>query len=148
MEPEEWGEPGEKVWIVYPILPNGSGWSDWELRLSLRSVAENWQGDLAGVIILSERRPAWVSDEVGFRLAPNYRDALDAASKLGGRVVWMNDDLAFLKKTGTKDLEVPRQQGMMGWLRMVRHERSGNGWRRRKGKAARWCLRRGRKTWD
>ena len=89
--------------MVYPWRP--SGWKpDWELRHSLRSLAEHWT-EPSRVVLLSESRPAWLSPEVEHVTAPRYEDCLTCALELGSeRIVWMNDDIFILQDTSSTDL--------------------------------------------
>ena len=139
----------EEVWIVYPLKQGGSKWSDWEIRLSIRSIERNWRGRLDGIVILGKYVPDWIdSEKIHFRLSVKYKDALIEASKLGGRVIWMNDDISFLKPTGIEDLQNPRQQGRIGWRDIKNWANSNNSWRRRKASIGQWLGWHGYTRWD
>mgnify|MGYP003654187354 CR=1 FL=1 len=129
--------------ICYPLKPAGDspvGWGDnLELKYSLRSLEEHWKGQYDEVVILTDRLPPWADrSKLKFIMAPRYVSALKKAvayAGAGGDIVWMNDDIMFLKDTTWGDLVNPCHR--MGKMTLAQAEKmSGdedNAWKRRLG---------------
>ena len=145
---------GKRV-ICYPLKPKGgSKWDNNELRLSLRSLEKHFKGEYDDVVILGARMPDWVNEEnVRFKLAPRYVQALHEAVDVagpGGDILWMNDDILFLKDTTWEDMVRPvrrQKAGQMSLDAAKRWAQSDNGWQRRLGKIMIELHNRGLTTW-
>lgn len=140
---------GKRI-IAYPLRANASKWSDWELRLSLRSIEAHWKGQFDEVVIYGESVPPWVNtDTVRFVGVKGYIPALkraveDAGS--GGDVLWMNDDISFVKDTDWADLVNPVRRIEARQVTEVKADRwkeATNSWRRRAGLVCERLLERG-----
>lgn len=97
------GLPSHKRAIVYPWHADQEQWH--ELRYSLRSVHKYFEDQDCPIYILGTRRPGWATEagRVKYIGAFTYREALTKGLQLGEEVLWMNDDVLFLKPTGWED---------------------------------------------
>tara|TARA_R110000851_G_scaffold39729_13_gene100754 strand:- start:1533 stop:2291 length:759 start_codon:yes stop_codon:yes gene_type:complete len=119
--------------VVYPICNGNYTDSNVPLMLSLRSIDENLLDDVP-VVVISERMPSYLSDEVLFIECDGYMDALRKATSLAEEILWMNDDIHLLhpitwesaKSWYVEDV----QQDDADILRLVS---SDNKWRNRRG---------------
>lgn len=133
--------------LVYPLKPGGSKHKNFELRFSLRSVAKHWTGG-GEVYLLSSIRPEWLSDEVKFVRADGYLEAMRKACDLADEVLWMNDDIYFLKPTGWEDMvSWRRSKKPIGEKFEAELIASKNGWRSRLGQVIRKCREMGLETY-
>lgn len=141
--------------ICYPLKPKkGSEWNNEELRHSLRSVDRHWKGEFDEVYILGAYMPQWINEEeVQFKMAPRYGDALSAAYELageGGNILWMNDDIMFMKDTSWEDMVKPARRERTKQMTVeaaTRWSESSNGWEMRLGKIMLSLHERGATTW-
>ena len=131
--------------ICYPFKVGASKWEDNELRHSLRSVERYWKtesGGLPRVVVLSESLPEWLTG-VEHVKAVTYREALTKASQLDcERIVWMNDDILFLKDTREEDLK-PTHLGEESKEKIAQWRIGKNKWRRNYGRAQSWLAENG-----
>ena len=122
--------------------------------MSLRSLEAHWKGQYDEVVILGAWMPDWVSKEnVKFKLAPQYVQALNAAVEVagpGGDILWMNDDIMFIKDTTWEDLVNPVRREKVKPMTLGaanRWAQSDNGWQRRLGQIMIELHGRGLTTW-
>lgn len=99
-----------KLAVVYPLKPHGSDWHNWELRTSLRSIAQHLDVPDYKVYVLTDptTAPPWLSDEVEIIDAAGYKAALVAASQIEAEhLLWMNDDILLLQRETMETLATP-----------------------------------------
>jgi hypothetical protein len=133
--------------VIYPIANGNYTDSNVELLMSLRSLESNLIEEFQ-VIVISEREPMYLSDEVMFVKCDGYRHALQLACTLADDFLWMNDDIIMLKPHTWDDLKQ--------WARaddQVSDERidkmcDGSGWSKKKGMVLRKLKEEGRTTFD
>lgn len=75
------------------------------LRYLLRSIQQHWQHSWP-LVVYGTERPPWLDEKV-FQLEPSYPQAYLRAFSLAERVLWINDDMFFLKDTSVADYEIP-----------------------------------------
>lgn len=144
---------GKKI-IAYPLKIDGSNWENMELRLSLRSLEAHWKGEYDEVVILGESMPEWINKEkVRFELSPGYVEALNKCIDIAGPdgdILWMNDDIMFLKDTTWEDLVRPVRRQPREQMTLPKANdwaKSKNGWMRRLGQIMIELHNQGRTTW-
>lgn len=122
--------------VIYPLKPYGSKWDDWELRLSLRSLAQNLVCDYRVYILTEERTaPRWLArEEVEIVDAGPYKSVLREAARLPGeQYLWMNDDILLLRPETPYTLRTPLTCGTLPKRRNPDHA-----WQRRRYHVAAW----------
>jgi hypothetical protein len=144
-----------KTVIAYPLKKGGSNWNNGELRASLRSVEMHWKGGYDMVSVYGSGVPAWVNrNTVNVVEAPSYMDAWRQAMSDagdGGRIIWMNDDISFVKDTCWEDLLNPVRRicpNQVGKRTAMKWAESSNGWRRRMGIVMQMLIERGHTTFN
>ena len=132
--------------VIYPIANGNYKDSNAELVLSLRSLHAHLKCDFE-VIIISEREPMYLSDQVKYAECKSYRHALELACTLADEFLWMNDDIMFLRDYSWESLRC--------WARgpeknkdQIKTMCEGTGWSRRKGHVLAWCGENGYSTYD
>jgi len=97
--------PEHKQAIVYPWKADAERWH--ELRYSLRSVDRFFEDKDCPIYILGTAKPTWLIEggRVKYVGAYTYQEALTKGIQLADKVLWMNDDIAFLKPTTWADCE-------------------------------------------
>ena len=129
--------------IIYPLKSGGSKNDNFELRHSLRSVEKNFEPDIP-VFLLSAIRPGFLSEKVNFVRAEGYMEAMRAACDIAEEIVWMNDDIYFLKPTDWEYLRFWRRgQKPVGPKQRKNLIESKNGWRHRLGRTLETCREKG-----
>lgn len=121
--------PKHKRAIVYPWKADSSKWE--ELRFSLRSV-EKYLEDDAPIFIYGTRRPSWLLFKPGritFIDCWGYDEAVQLGTQVADEVMWMNDDIAFLKPTRWEDVE-PLHLGPITDEFVERFRADTNPWRK------------------
>jgi hypothetical protein len=91
--------------IAIPFHLEGDPMKGESLRYLLRSIDQHWQHSWP-VLVYGTARPAWL-DEAVFQLEPSYPQAYLRAFCLAERVLWINDDMFYLKDSSVEDHEVP-----------------------------------------
>lgn len=79
------------------------------LRHALRSIERYWKHDWP-LKVFGTERPEWLDESV-FEHEPSYPQALLKSCSRAQRVLWMNDDILFLKDTTGEDLRIPLRLG-------------------------------------
>lgn len=95
--------------IVIPWHADKSVWQ--ELRYCLRSIDKFFTDKTCPIYILGTRRPHWLlfdESRVKYLNAWSYESALVTGVQLAKQVLWMNDDILFLKPTSWEDCEQTR----------------------------------------
>jgi hypothetical protein len=96
--------------IVYPWKHDEAVWQ--ELRFSLRSVEKYFQDKECPIYILGTNRPNFLLHQpqgrVKFLDCWSYWEALALGVQLARKVLWMNDDIFFLRETDWEDCEDAR----------------------------------------
>ena len=127
---------GKRI-IAYPLKKGGSKWKNRELMHSLRSLEAHWTGGWDEVVLLSSIKPDFLNDNIKFHMAPGYLEALWKAIEVagpGGHILWMNDDILFLKDTDWDELVKPvRRLGHMSKAEALAFKESDNDWKVRLG---------------
>lgn len=92
--------------IVYPWKDDDARWH--ELRYSLRSVEKFFEPGTP-IFILGTRKPLWLihHPRVTFLDCWTYTDAITRGCQLAKEVLWMNDDILFLRQTQWGDCRTP-----------------------------------------
>ncbi len=144
-----------KILIAYPLKKGGSRSNDIELQMSLRSVEKHWKGGYDLVGVYGEDVPQWVNREAvrvvdakAYMLA--WEKAVEDAGD-GGRILWMNDDIVFLKDTSWEHLTHPVRTNSLKQISLEEANswvKSSNGWIRRMGEVALTLNREGKPTWN
>jgi len=132
--------------ICYPLKAGGTIWKNLELLHSLRSLDMHWKGG-GDVFLLSSIRPPWLSDEIQFVRAEGYMEAMKAACDLGDDILWMNDDIYFLKDTDWEYVRLWKRGKQISVSTQEQMLVSKNGWRRRLGEVAKKLREMGLTTW-
>jgi hypothetical protein len=114
-------EPQHDTAIVYPWLASAAVWD--ELRYSLRSVHAHFEDRDCQIYIIGPEAPAWLEPDgrVRFICVPEMKDkeaemhevhiqGMQVARKL----LWWNDDIYLLRKTGWGDFAVALTEGEIG----------------------------------
>lgn len=95
--------------IVYPWHADKAAWE--ELRYSLRSVDRFLDDTVSPIYILGTRKPDFLTEgkhRVKYIGAYTYRQALEKGTQIADEVMWMNDDIWFLKPCTWAECAVPR----------------------------------------
>ena len=103
--------PGVERAIVYPWHADFAKWH--ELRFSLRSVEKFFEDKDCPIHIFGTRKPNWLINHprVKFSDSWSYADAVTRGCQSAEKVLWMNDDILFLKPTGWEHCEIPLHLG-------------------------------------
>lgn len=133
--------------VIYPIANGNYTDSNIELILSLRSLEANLREEFQ-VIVISEREPMYLSDEVMFAKCDSYSHAMQLACSIDKEFLWMNDDIMFLrphtwdqlKKWARGDSEVSESR--------IQKMTEGNGWSKRKGQVLSKLAEENKTTYD
>ncbi len=120
-------DPGIENVIAMPFHLEADPWKGECLRYVLRSVEQHWKHDWT-LVVFGTARPDWL-DEGVFHLEPSYPQALLRGCSMARRVLWLNDDILFLKDTDATDLQSPVCWGDMV-PELPRLVRSENRWSR------------------
>jgi hypothetical protein len=121
--------PKLKRAVVYPWHADAAKWH--ELRLSLRSV-EKFLEDDAPIFIYGTRRPSWLlfkPSRITFIDCWSYQDAVLQGTQVADEVMWMNDDICFLKPTRWEDV-TPLHLGPITDEFVERFNTDPNPWRK------------------
>ena len=125
-------EPTVERAIVYPWHADGAKWQ--ELRFSLRSVLANFKDRDCPIHIYGTRRPTWLLNHprIKFHDCWLYANALTRGIQSARQVLWMNDDILFLKPTGWDDVKTPLHLGRSypNLPNMMVNGEGNNPWRR------------------
>ena len=115
--------------IVYPYKADAAKWQ--ELRYSLRSV-EKFLKDASPIIIFGTERPGWLKfhQRVIFYDAWTYQDCLTRGLQIADEVLWMNDDIVFLKDTTWDEVATPLHLGPVDNNLMAVLRNEPNSWRK------------------
>jgi hypothetical protein len=134
--------------VVYPIANGNYSDSHLPLLMSLRSVEKHLKEDFR-VVVVSERPPQYLSDEVGYIPCKDYLSALRIATTLDTEFLWMNDDICLLRDWSWEELSVWRRSGAQV-SRAGREEmqRSDSVWTRRKAEILNKLSELGNTTYD
>lgn len=94
--------------IVYPFKSAGAVWE--ELRYSLRSVEAFFEDKDCPIFIFGTHKPEWLKKHprVVYADSWTYSDAIIRGVQAAKEVLWMNDDICFLKPTSWEDCRTPR----------------------------------------
>lgn len=117
--------------IVYPWHADQARWD--ELRYSLRSVEKFFEDKTCPIFIMGTRRPEWLNEfkhRVHYIGAFTYRQALEKGLQVAEKVLWMNDDIWFLKPSTWTECAVPRYLKEVGPEFLDKAETQTNPWRR------------------
>jgi hypothetical protein len=117
--------------IVYPWHADQARWD--ELRYSLRSVEKFFEDKTCPIFIMGTRRPDWLNEfkhRVHYIGAFTYRQALEKGLQVAEKVLWMNDDIWFLKPSTWAECAVPRYLKEVGPEFLDKAETQTNPWRR------------------
>ncbi len=116
--------------------------------MSLRSIEKFIKEDVR-VVVVSERMPPYLSDEVAYAECCSYLNALEVATTLDTEFLWMNDDIILLRdwtwdqlkswRRGASQVSESRQEGMIT---------GGGAWARRKGLVLKQLREEGKSTFD
>ncbi len=120
--------PKLKRAIVYPWNADAAKWQ--ELRYSLRSVVKFLEDD-APIFIYGTRRPPWLlfdSKRVTYIDCWSYQEAVQQGTQVADEVLWMNDDICFLKPTRWEDIE-PSHLGPIKDELLETFKKEPNSWR-------------------
>lgn len=126
----ELAEPLEERAIVYPWHADQAKWE--ELRYSLRSVETFFEDKHCPIYIFGTRRPGFIKESnqrIRYRGAYTYSEALSNGVQVAKKVMWMNDDICFLKPTSWEDCEVPRYLRDVGPEFLKNYTTNPNPWR-------------------
>lgn len=137
--PNRFPDPNWNHWIdgdldaavVIPLKLSADPWKGESLRMVLRSIDEHWMPGWP-VRIVGDERPAWLDPSV-FIHAPEYETALLRGLSCARQVLWMNDDILFLRSSDTSDFVHPWH---MGPLDIAAHLSSRSSWTSRRARAA------------
>tara|TARA_R100001510_G_scaffold57738_1_gene67309 strand:- start:14987 stop:15757 length:771 start_codon:yes stop_codon:yes gene_type:complete len=119
--------------VIYP-LGNGSKWGNDEIKHSLRSIHQYWNGR-KDVFLLCSEFPKFLNQDcenLHIINAPGYAECIEMAIELAkkhsptGDFLWMNDDIFLLNPCGPKDFEVARRYEKRMEPGKVR--KTGNNW--------------------
>ena len=116
--------------IVVPWHHAQDGWQS--LRFCLRSIHQHFEDRKCPIYILGTKRPGWLLHKAGrvrFEETWSYQDALIRGVQVADEVMWMNDDILFLKKTGWDDMRRPLHFGEVTPEFLADFERNPNPWR-------------------
>ncbi len=117
--------------IVYPYVHEADGsavFAQWEeLRYSLRSIEENFQGDVKIFVIGDD--PGWFSEEINFIHCPRISDnpPRDIVNKLNTVIahedisddfIWMNDDIYMINKVNLCDIQILKSTGNLSKVKI------------------------------
>lgn len=133
--------------VIYPIANGNYTDSNIELLMSLRSLEANLQEEFQ-VIVISEREPMYLSDEVQFVECDGYRHAMQLACSLADDFLWMNDDIMFLRPHSWDDLRKWARGDEEVCEERITRMVEGNGWSKRKGQVLRRLREMGATTYD
>lgn len=101
-------EPEIERAIVFPWHAAEAKWQ--ELRFSLRSIDRYFEDKKCPIFIFGTKRPGFIREDnprVHYRGAYTYSEALSNGAQVAKKVMWVNDDLIFLKPTTWADCEIP-----------------------------------------
>ena len=137
--PNRFSEPDWGHWIegdldeaiVIPLKLSADPWKGESLRMVLRSIEEHWSPAWP-VRIVGDECPAWLDPSV-FIHAPEYETALLRGLSCARQVLWMNDDILFLRSSDTSDFVRPWH---MGPLDVGSHLMSKSSWSSKRARAA------------
>lgn len=125
-------DPVSERAIVYPWHSGQATWE--ELRYSLRSIEKFFEDKHCPIYILATSRPHWLVEGKGGRVkyigAYTYKEALAKGTHLAEKVLWMNDDIWFLRPGTWADCEVPRYLRDIGPEFLQKAQEQTNPWRR------------------
>ncbi len=108
--------------IVYPWLSTAAAWGELELQHSLRSIEQHFADKECPIYILGDAAPKFLdpTGRVKF-LRMDYtrsrrrglHQAFTTGLQIAERVLWMNDDIYLLKRTGWEDFAVALTEGVL-----------------------------------
>lgn len=121
--------PGIERAIVYPWHADQAKWQ--ELRYSLRSVEKHFADKKCPIFVFGTKRPPFIKDggRVQYRGAYTYSEALSNGVQVADKVMWLNDDVIFLKHTDWSDCEIPYYLKEVGPTFVQNAETNSNPWR-------------------
>ena len=123
-------EPEMDCLISIPYHWASDPWKGECLRYALRSIEQHWKHDWP-LKVYGTERPEWLDENV-FEQERSYPLVLLKSCHSAERVLWMNDDILFLKDTGEDDLQIPlRLNDLVPELPRLLHEE--NRWKRARG---------------
>ena len=126
-------EPRHEDLIAIPFHLEGDPMKGESLRYLLRSIGQHWKHPWP-VVIFGTARPEWLDESI-FQLEPSYPQAMLRAFSMARRVLWINDDMYFLKDTTVDDHQVPLRFGDLV-PRIPSLLASDNRWQRGRGHLA------------
>ena len=134
--------------VIYPICNGNYTDSSIPMLMSLRSIERFLKEDVT-VIVISEKEPMYLSDEVIYVKCESYRNALDIATTLADEFLWMNDDIMLLKDWTWDELRVWRRGKSEVSEEKQDAKINGNGaWNARKGRVIKQLREEGHTTYD
>ncbi len=98
-------EPEQENLIAIPYHLETDVWKAEALRFALRSIESYFEPDWP-LIVYGTACPEWLNEDV-FQLEPSYPQVGLRAFSKARKVLWMSDDILFLKQTSEKILETP-----------------------------------------
>ena len=133
--------------VIYPIANGNYTDSNIELILSLRSLERHLKEKFQ-VIVISEREPMYLSDEVMFVECSSYEHAMRLACTLAKDFLWMNDDIMFLRDHTWAQLRKWARNEREVSAERIEKMVDGNGWSKRKGQILAKLAENGHTTFD
>lgn len=133
--------------FIYPIANGNYTDSNIELVLSLRALEANFKEPFQ-VIVISEREPMYLSDEVMFAQCESYAHAMQLACTLAEEFVWMNDDIFFLQTHTWEQLRQWARRDHQVSAEKIAKMVEGTGWAKRKGQVLAKLAEAGITTYD
>ena len=134
--------------VIYPICNGNYTDSSIPMLMSLRSVERFLKEDVT-VIVISEKEPMYLSDEVIYVKCESYRNALDIATTLADEFLWMNDDIMLLKDWTWDELRVWRRgKSEVSEEKQDAKINSNGAWNARKGRVMKQLREEGHTTYD
>jgi len=101
-----WPEnPEQEHLIAMPYLLEDDVWKSEALRYSLRSIKRYFEPGWP-LIVYGTARPEWLRENA-FQHEPSYPQAALRAYSKAQKVLWMCDDILFLRQTSEEDLDTP-----------------------------------------
>jgi len=91
--------------IAVPYHLEADAWKSESLRYALRSIEQYFATDWP-LIVYATACPEWLKQEF-FQLEPSYPQAGLRAYSMAQKVLWMCDDILFLKQTSEEELRTP-----------------------------------------
>lgn len=143
-------EPQHERAIICPWLAVDEAFDC--LRFSIRSIGQFFEDKECPIYIIGNARPKWLKDghRVRFIKIDEYSESKEAGLwmawqrglQIANEVIWMNDDIYFLRPTGWDDMRVALTEGSLEEQEPLL-KTAHNTWRRNLGNACADLRRRG-----